>query len=81
MISLGVNENVGGEVYNPTTHGYIVAIRLYIAEGTTRAKIKTETDEFLVDWHNESQRELFVKGIDAETLFYDERHKPMFHEI
>lgn len=62
-------------------NGPILAIRLYSAQGTTRAKIKTTGTEYLVDWANKSQRDLFLARIRSTTIFYDERHKELFCEV
>lgn len=85
QVQLGVGYKLESKesngLYNPAENGYILAIRLFYAQGTTRATIKTESCRYQIDWECDSQRNVFLPGIDKDTLFYDERQKPMFHEI
>lgn len=68
-------------LYQPSVNGYIIAIRLFYAQGTTRARIKASNGQYLIDWDEDTQRNIFVSGINKDTLFYDERQKPLFDNI
>lgn len=82
QITLSNNEQVAGrDIYSAKIDGPILAIRIFFAMGTTRACVKTSCATYNIDWANYDQQKMFIEGINSETLFYDERQKPMFHEI
>ena len=62
------------EGYNLSEEGSILGIRLYNAYQTTMAHIKTRLTNFYVDWGIDDQRNVFLSGINKDTLIYDERN-------
>lgn len=68
--------------YNPTKHGTVVAIRIYLENGhQPMAELAfafggTET----IHWDDIAEREKYSAGINAYTLIYDERPKREFKD-
>lgn len=68
--------------YNPTRHGSVVAIRIWLENGyQPMAELAfafggTRT----IHWDDVSERENYISGINAYTLMYDERLKRDFRD-
>ena len=76
-----MSQSETSEVYNCIEDGFIEAIRIYYAMGTTMACIKTKSKQYYANWEDRTQREIFLMGIGEDTLIYDERQRPLFYEI
>lgn len=70
------------EIYNPTTHGGVVAIRIYLKDGHIPMADLVFANKGMVtiEWANVKEREFYAHCINAYTLIYDERPKREFAE-
>ena len=71
-------------IYDVKKDGAVVAIRIFVGENglTPMAEIKCYncTETMIVRWDEVATREMFMPGITAYTLWYDERPKRDFKE-
>jgi hypothetical protein len=70
------------EIYNPTTNGNVVAIRIYLKDGRIpMADLAfTNGDMLTIEWANVKEHEFYAPRINAYTLIYDTRPKASFTE-
>ena len=70
------------EIYNPMTHGAIIAVHIYLEDGyKPMAELAfafggTET----IHWDDVKEREPYLKGINAYTIMCDDRAKFPFEK-
>ena len=66
--------------YNPTEHGVITAIKIFEGDDG-HTPMATLAFAFggtaTIEWANVEQREAYASGINAYTLMYDMREKPL----
>lgn len=66
--------------YKPETHGAITAIEIFMADDG-HTPMATLAFAFggtaTIEWANVEQREVYASGINAYTLMYDKRDKPL----
>ena len=66
--------------YNPTEHGAITAIKIFTADDG-HTPMATLAFAFggtaTIEWADAKQREIYASGINAYTLMYDNRDKPL----
>lgn len=79
----------GNNGYNPLEHGAIVAIRIFYAEDghSPMAEIvfAYESEMYpnkrvVIEWDSIDEKKPYLIGINAYTLWYDERPKREFNE-
>lgn len=71
------------EMYDPTREGIVVAIRIYYAENgfTPMADLAFAFGgKITIEWDVPAEREVYEAGINAYTLYYDERPKREFKD-
>lgn len=71
------------EKYDPTREGIVVAIRIYYAENrfTPMADLAFAFGgKATIEWDVPMEREVYKSGINAYTLYYDERPKREFKD-
>lgn len=71
------------KTYDPSTHGAIVAMRIFYAEDgmTPMAELVFAFGRSeIIQWNLIAEREMYLSGINAYTLVYDERPKREFEE-
>ena len=63
--------------YTPERDGAITAIRIYLRNGYQPMAILLPAfgGSYHIHWDSVDEREPFLKGINAYTVFYDERTK------
>ena len=69
--------------YTPDQYGVVIAIRISMADNghTPIAELKLAFGETVViRWDCVDHRERFLSGINAYTLYYDERPKRSFDQ-
>lgn len=71
------------EVYNPTMHGLVTAIRIFNEDGykPMAELIFAFGGSRIIRWDIVENREEYAAGINAYTLMYDERAKRPFDEL
>ena len=71
------------EKYDPVEKGAVIAIRIYYAENgfTPMADLALAFgDKVTIEWDVPAEREVYESGINAYTLYYDERPKREFKD-
>ena len=67
--------------YNQYQDGSVKAIRIYYADNGISPMadlILAFTGKITIQWDNIEQREIYSKGINSYTLYYDDREKVDF---